>query len=247
MATPPKRWPLVSRPRSIQETDKDSTQESHESRNDPYGGAHKHGPACKGDFRAVIYPLSSQARSCCEAQPQEQGGSSPIVRLSQCEHSPYFSIGTEKLANVTLECLNNDAEESPQWQHPLQARIYPDPETFEVEILNYNVSPDLPLTVSSVTTGESIQLFRGDSCRLTVDDSWSLRVDDSHTFGLILRPKQLSTTLCSLNFLCQAAMKSLLIQQYIDSRLAVNSSGLGTIFRRVVAHHEVSIGQRYLW
>jgi hypothetical protein len=101
-------------------------------RRDPFLGTHKHGPKCSGDVRAVIFPLSSQARACCKAETREIGPSQG-VSLRLCEESTSFSIGTPLTANVTLLSLETEVDEPAEWQHPIEARIYLNPDGDDAE------------------------------------------------------------------------------------------------------------------
>jgi hypothetical protein len=84
----------------------------------PFFGTHKHGPGCSGDIRAVIFPLSSQARACCKAEIIGTGPSQ-VLSLRLCEESTYFSIGTPLTANVTLLGLETEVDDPAEWQHPI--------------------------------------------------------------------------------------------------------------------------------
>jgi hypothetical protein len=152
-------------------------------RKDPFFGTHKHGPGCSGEVRAVIFPLSSQARVCCKAEIRETAPSQ-VVSLRLCEESTYFSIGTPLTANVTLSGLEAEADDPAEWQHPIEARIYLDPDGDDAEL--YNASYTENIVATPYPNGDCFVLAPEQHCRLNPNQSWAL--DVKYRFGLILHP-----------------------------------------------------------
>jgi tRNA A-37 threonylcarbamoyl transferase component Bud32 len=150
---------------------------------DPFLGTHKHGPRCNGDVRAVIFPLSSQARACCKAEIRETDPSQ-VVSLRVCEESTYFSIGTPLTANVTLLGLETDVDDPAEWQHPIEARIYLDPDGDDAELFNASYTDNI--VARSYPNGDRFVLAPEQHCRLNPNQSWAL--DVRYCFGLNLHP-----------------------------------------------------------
>ncbi|KAL5113727.1 hypothetical protein ACEQ8H_008400 [Pleosporales sp. CAS-2024a] len=153
-------------------------------RQNPFLGAHKHGLACAGHVRAVVFPLSSRARECCRAEWKEQGDSSQVVRLAQCEESTYFAIATLLTANVTVRTFDDQADDDAVWEHPVEARIYPDPEGPDAELFNNSYIDTI--TANSYPPKFRFVLGPGQHCRLDANYTWAL--DVRYRFGLILHP-----------------------------------------------------------
>lgn len=183
METKPRGWPAETK--SIF-TDGSSEDTNQTFRDDPFLGCHKHGPACVGDVRAVVYPISSEARICCEAEPKEEDASPHLVKLRACEESTYFTIGTSLCGNVTMRFPDLIEESDNDWKHQIQARIYPDPDSNDAEL--FNGSPSLSISVSAAGNRTMHSIHPGKCFRLKAGRSWTMRMTKIHTFGLILGP-----------------------------------------------------------
>ncbi|KAJ4329816.1 hypothetical protein N0V87_010541 [Didymella glomerata] len=182
-AAPAGSWPPI--PPSVFTQSSDQS-ENEAFRQDPWRGVHKHGPACRGDVRALVYPLSAAAQTCCEEAPKEEGELPSIVRLRLCKQSTHFSIGSFLTSNITITSPDEIDEDDDEWKHLIQIGIYPDPDSDDVEV--YNNTPHLTASISSDRGEEPHQLPPLSSFRLTAERSWSIRITAAHTYGIILRP-----------------------------------------------------------
>ncbi|KAH6510337.1 hypothetical protein HBI81_261130 [Parastagonospora nodorum] len=174
-----RQWPLQCKSAFTQGSCEDTNEAF---RKNPFLGTHKHGPRCSGDVRAVIFPLSSQARACCKAETGETGPSQ-VVSLRLCEESTYFSIGTQLTANVTLLGLETEVDD-PEWQHPIEARIYLDPDGNDAELFNASYTDNI--VAKSYPNGDRLVLAPEQHCPLNPNQSWAL--DVRYCFGLNLHP-----------------------------------------------------------
>lgn len=157
-------------------------------REDPLRGIHRHGPACGGDERALIYPLSQAARICCETAPKEEDEAAPIVRLRMCKESMFFTLSSFPDANIEITSPDRIDEDDTEWQHQFQVRLYPDPDDYGVEV--YNGCPRLPIYISSDRGEEARRVEPSNSLRLSADRTWAIKITTMHTFGVILPPFQ---------------------------------------------------------
>jgi hypothetical protein len=164
-----------------------SSEETNEAfRNDPLLGTHRHGPGCTGHVRALLYPLSPEARICCEAAPKTEQEPSRVVTLRMCEESTCFSIGTALTGNVTLTWPEPGDGDDTAYIHQIQAFIYPDPYSDDVEL--FNTSSTITILASCAESEKVHSLCPGKHFRLGASCNWSVKMTSVHTFGLVLRP-----------------------------------------------------------
>jgi serine/threonine protein kinase len=166
-----------------------SSEETNQAfRNDPRLGTHSHGPRCTGHVRALLYPLSPEARICCEAAPKTEQEPSRVVSLRMCEESTCFSIGTALTGNVTLTWPEPGDGDDTAYIHQIQAFIYPDPDSDDVELLN--ASSTSTISASCAESEEVHSICPGKHFRLDASYNWSVKMTSVHTFGLVLRPTE---------------------------------------------------------
>jgi serine/threonine protein kinase len=178
-----KIWPVVPKSIFTQTSDEETNQVF---RDNPFHGCHKHGPECTGDVRAIVFPLTRAARTCCEAEPKEDGDPPFIVQLRMCKKSTYFSIGTSLTGNLTLPAV--DVAGNADWVHPIEARIYPDPDNDDVEL--FNCSINCTIWIRSSKSGYVHRIDPDKHFRLGAGHSWAIKITGLYTFGLILVPSQ---------------------------------------------------------
>jgi serine/threonine protein kinase len=157
-------------------------------RNNPHLGTHRHSPACIGHVRALLYPLSPEARTSCEAASKAEKEPSPVVRLRMCKESTYFSIGTALSGNVTLTWPEQGPEDDTDYVHQIQVSIYPDPDSDDVEL--FNASSIITISASCAESEEVHSICPGKHFRLDASYNWSIKITSAHTFGLVLRPTE---------------------------------------------------------
>lgn len=179
------KWP----PQSTSIFTASSSEETNQAfRNNPCPGTYSHGPGCTGHVRALLYPLSPESRICCEAARKTEQEPSRVVRLRMCEKSTCFSIGTALTGNVTLTWPEQGDEEDTAYVHQIQAFIYPDPDSDDVEL--YNASSAITIQASSAENDTVHSISPGKHLRLNARRNWSIKLSSLHTFGLVLRPAE---------------------------------------------------------
>jgi hypothetical protein len=181
----PTIWPPQSKSVFIEGSSEEMNQAF---RNDPCLGTHRHSPSCMGHVRALLYPLSPEARVSCEAASKAEEEPSCVVRLRMCEDSTCFSIGTALTGNVTLTWPEQGAEDDTDYVHQIQVFIYPDPDSDDVEL--FNASSTSTISASCAESAMDHSICPNKYFRLNANRNWSIKITNEHTFGLILRPAE---------------------------------------------------------